>query len=205
MPLPPFPVGPFEPLSDAVRARSLADTIGDVGCDAPLWVFGYGALIWRPCFDPVTSTPARLDRYERSFCIWTALARGTPERPGLGLGLMPGPGRCEGVLLEVPRRGRAAALEALWAREMLTGIYRPVWVEVRAGRQRRAAIAFVVDPSHPQHAGELTNEERVSLIATATGELGSCREYLENTVAALDRAGLADPNIADMMRRVKAA
>ena len=204
MPLPKLPIGPFEPLEPAERARSLAQALGDVAADATLSVFAYGSLVWRDCFEPVTKTRAVLDGYERRFCIWTALARGTPQRPGLGLGLMPGSGHCEGVLLEVPRVGRHAALEALWAREMFTGIYRPTWVEARAGERTRSAITFVVEPTHPQYAADLTDEERAAVIARAIGELGSCREYLDNTIEALRCAGISDLELVRLARMVEA-
>ena len=204
MPIPELPIGPFEPLEPAERARSLGQTVGNAEADAPLWVFAYGSLAWRDCFEPVTKTRAVLDGYARRFCIWTALARGTPQRPGLGLGLMPGPGQCEGVLLEVPRVGRHAALEALWAREMFTGIYRPTWVEPRAGGQPRPAITFVVEPTHPQYAADLTDPERAAVIAGAVGELGPCREYLDNTIEALGCAGISDPELVHLARMVEA-
>ena len=227
------PLGPFPPLVDQVRTASLSSALSERVSSDPIWVFAYGSLIWRPCFTPSQIQRGRLRGYERRFSMWTVSARGTPESPGLGLGLEKAReerlreesspaersrdpseaettgGRsdatlCDGLLLEMPEATLLDDLETLWAREMLTGIYRPVWVEaeietgtgaeyntsVRA--PARSALAFVVDPAHPQYAGRLNFGEQVRLIARAAGELGTCYEYLASTVRALRANGIAD-------------
>jgi cation transport regulator ChaC len=51
------------------------------------WFFAYGSLMWDPPFPPADSQPARIYGYHRSFCVSSENYRGTPEKPGLSLGL----------------------------------------------------------------------------------------------------------------------
>ena len=200
-------IGPFRPLDPETRARSLEETLRAAPDPDDVWVFAYASLIWRPGFEAGATRRLYLPGYRRTFCIWTVQARGRPDRPGLGLGLEigeSGESGCEGIALEVPPGRRGESLRALWSREMLTGVYRPRWLCGRdeAGRSR-AVLAFVADPDHPQYARGLTDDERAACIDSARGELGSCREYLENSHRALRAAGIWDPGLDAMMERVR--
>src|SRR5688572_7007748 len=74
-----------------------------------LWVFGYGSLIWRPGFQFVERVPARVVGLHRSLCVYSFDHRGTPERPGLVLGLDLG-GACRGIAYRVGARKRTATI-----------------------------------------------------------------------------------------------
>ena len=54
---------------------------------APLWVFGYGSLIWDPGFPVAERRIAQLAGWHRSFCMRSIHHRGSPESPGLVLAL----------------------------------------------------------------------------------------------------------------------
>src|SRR5690606_30823647 len=101
------------------RPRSLSYRLGDMG---DFWVFGYGSLIWRPGFEHVEARRARLNGYRRSLCIYSFVHRGTPERPGLVLGLDRG-GSCVGLAFRVRGEQRDAVIEYLRARELVTNVY----------------------------------------------------------------------------------
>jgi cation transport protein ChaC len=88
-----------------------------------LWVFGYGSLIWRPGFDHLERQPARLIGAHRALCVFSHVHRGTPERPGLVLGLDFG-GACRGVAYRVVAKQRAETIAYLRAREQATSVYR---------------------------------------------------------------------------------
>ena len=91
--------------------------------DAPeqIWIFAYGSLMWRPGFAYVEAAPARLHGYHRSLCIYSIVHRGTPERPGLVLGLDRG-GSCRGWAFRVsPSRSRDPGLPG--RRELVTDVY----------------------------------------------------------------------------------
>jgi len=113
-----------------------------------LWVFGYGSLMWSPCFSYEAKGFGRAHGYHRALCILSTRYRGTLRRPGLVMGLCRG-GSCWGMAFRIARDEVRRALSRLWAREMPRRVYHPrlVSVRLRSGRTVRA-LAFVADPTH---------------------------------------------------------
>lgn len=192
---------PFEPLSAAARAASLRDTLAARPGGGDVWLFGYGGLMWDPRIRHADARPARIAGWRRSFCIWTLLARGTPERPGLALALDRG-GACDGVAFRIAEADVEDALRQVWDREMYTGIYRPRWLPTAVGGAEVDAIAFTVEHTHPQYAGAMPADTAARYIAKAHGENGACRDYLANTVRHLAELGIDEPDLRDLLRRV---
>ena len=83
----------------------------------PYWVFGYGSLMWNPGFAAPETSPARLQGWHRAFCIYSEHYRGTPQKPGLILGLLPG-GSCRGLAHRLPHEGYDAVRRYLIVREI---------------------------------------------------------------------------------------
>ncbi len=193
---------PFPVLDEVARRDSLRATLAAAPGEAELWVFAYGSLIWNPCFAYDARLQGRLRGYCRRFSAWTVLARGTPECPGLGLCLEPGPGHCAGVLFRLDPGAQEDGLTALWEREMVTGIYRPDWLAVEAETGPVTALAFVVNPQHPQYAGTLPQEEAAAIIAAAAGKFGRCRDYLAELVQALAGMEVPDPELEALLELV---
>jgi len=162
-----------------------------------LWVFGYGSLMWRPGFDWAERRMARLEGWRRSFCLRSIHYRGTPEAPGLVLGLDRAPDAfCDGVAYRVADDARAATLAYLRARELVSYAYheRTGAVRLEGGAQAEAVI-YVVDRAHPQYAGVLSLADQAAIIARCAGPMGSNRDYLRQTVEHLAALGLSDPEL----------
>ena len=107
-----------------------------------LWVFGYGSLMWRPGFEFIEQVPARLIGEHRALCVYSFDHRGTPEKPGLVLGLDRG-GACRGVAFRVAAKQRDDTVDYLRSREQTTLVYREVmrsvWLENEARRADQRA------------------------------------------------------------------
>ena len=167
-----------------------------------LWVFGYGSLMWNPAFHHSETKAARIYGYHRRFCLWTPLGRGTPERPGLTLGLQRG-GSCHGLALRIPGHQVDAETRIVWRREMLAGGYLPTWVRANCDGQTVRAITFVANAKHHRYGGKVPMAKAARAIATAEGRLGRCRDYLHNLVLHLDDLGLADGQMHRLYKLVE--
>jgi cation transport protein ChaC len=170
-----------------------------------LWVFGYGSLMWRPGFDFVERAEARLIGAHRSLCVYSFVHRGTPERPGLVLGLDLG-GACRGIAFRVAAAERAKTVTYLRAREQVTMVYREsirrVWLDGDPQRQV-PALCYVVDRSHPQYAGRLTLEQQLHLVRQGHGQSGNNRDYVVATVSALEGLGYRETELHLLAERLK--
>lgn len=193
---------PFPVLTDAERAQSLRNTLANTPDGGAVWVFGYGSLMWNPGFTHVDRRVGTVRGYRRRFCVLSARARGTPERPGLGLGLEREDGECRGVVYQLDGGCIETDLLALWNREMTSGIYQPHWLPVETPRGKVAAIAFVVDCAHVQYAGDLSVDEQAAIIHRAEGTYGPSRDYLAETIRALTALGVNEPEFEVLLARV---
>jgi cation transport protein ChaC len=175
-----YPVDPMPPAIAALR---------DGG--EPVWIFAYGSLMWNPDFDFAEARPAFLYGYHRSFCLYSRDYRGTPEQPGLVLGLDRG-GSCHGIAYLLPPDRVGESLDRIWAREMTGRVYRMRRVALRTAADKVRGLACVVRRESPDYAGRLSVEEMARLLAVAVGGRGTGREYLANTVRHLEELGIHD-------------
>jgi cation transport protein ChaC len=208
-------------MSDEMTSAATTGKTGP-GESAPrgggFWVFGYGSLMWRPGFDYLERRLARLDGYRRAFALSSIRYRGTPEVPGLVLGLDWDPGAaCVGMAFRVCPTRDGEVRDYLAERELVTRSYfevlHPVTLmpahETEAGpgdrgERRVEAICYVLDRTHPQYRGRLPLEEQAGIIARAVGPAGANAEYLHNTVAHLAELGIGDPDLERLDAMVRA-
>ena len=171
--------------------------------ESDLWIFAYGSLMWNPGFPYCDAEPAILRGHHRSFCVYSTEHRGTPERPGLVLGLDRG-GTCKGVAYCVPAIDVPAALSYLCERELKCGVYGLREVEVQLASRRVAAVAFVVNRQHPHYAAGLSLAETARLIHEGSGRRGSARAYFDGALNELDRLGAIDGHLHRLAETMRA-
>ncbi len=182
--------------SDILRGRGVGAGVR--------WVFGYGSLMWRPQFGHEARAHGGLDGFARAFCIYSVHHRGTPERPGLVLGLAPGAG-VRGVAYRVAEAEWAQTYAYLLDREQPTETYVEAVAPVRLDDGRTVpALVFLSDPAHPQWAGELDLARQAELIAGASGLSGRNVDYLRDLVGHLRAAGEADAGMEALLAQVEA-
>ena len=170
-----------------------------------LWVFGYGSLIWRPGFEYLERIPAHLVGMHRSLCVYSFDHRGTPERPGLVLGLDRG-GNCRGIAYRVAAAKRTATIDYLRARDQVTRVYREarrtVWLDDDP-QQSVHALCYMVDRGHRQYAGRLGLVQQLHYVRQGHGRSGACRDYVLAAVKELEAHGYRDDALRRLAERLK--
>jgi cation transport protein ChaC len=167
--------------------------LGQMDNPDDLWVFGYGSLMWRPGFPYLERRHAHLYGYHRSLCIFSHVHRGTPDNPGLVLGLDRG-GRCHGVAFRVAAQEIDATIHYLREREQATAVYLERRLPVRIGDGEIVnALAYVADRKHPQYAGRLSFDEVLKLVRQGRGVSGANPDYVRSTHEHLLGMGIIDP------------
>ena len=173
--------------------------------DEDLWVFGYGSLMWRPGFDFAERTLATIRGWRRALCVYSHVHRGTPEKPGLVLGLDRG-GSCKGVAFRVPATAAADVVTYLRAREQVTMVYREISSRATLADGRAVRVlAYAVDRAHAQYAGALDLHELQRLVAQGVGVSGANPDYVRATYEHMVELGIADRALAALVARLPRA
>jgi cation transport protein ChaC len=188
--------------SDAELDASLEETLDQAPDPRDVWVFGYGSLLWNPVIHVTWRQPGYVFGYRRRFCMHAPTGRGTPEKPGLILALDAG-GSCQGVALKVRAQGLRDELRLLWRREMVVGSYVPRWVLLHYAGTVKPVLTFVMNREHRSYRGALTPTRTASIIARASGVLGSNADYLFDTLDHLHAHGLKDKPLESLANRVR--
>jgi glutathione-specific gamma-glutamylcyclotransferase len=173
-----------------------------------LWIFGYGSLMWRPGFEYVERHSATLQGYHRAFCLYSHHHRGTPETPGLVLGLDQGE-NCLGVAFRVTQESAREVVAYLDERELIGYAYTPKLLEISLEGEmpetsrRVTAYTFVADFNHANYAGEMEISQAAKLIMDAEGVAGLNRDYLMNTVRHLEQVGSVDTKLHSLLEMIE--
>lgn len=185
------------------RAASLAATLACRPDDGPVWIFGYGSLMWNPALEFDESSTGTLTGWHRAFCLRLTAGRGTVCQPGRMLALKEGR-RTTGVAYRLPEAMLTEELTLLWKREMITGCYLPSWCKLALDDGRVVnALVFIIDPRHPLYESDTRSQTIAPLIASASGPLGTNAQYLFSLEQELIKLGMQDDCLNDLVNKVR--
>ncbi|WP_213716040.1 MULTISPECIES: gamma-glutamylcyclotransferase [Cedecea] len=186
------------------RSASLAATLACRPDQSPVWLFGYGSLMWNPAFEFEESAPGMLVGWHRAFCLRLTAGRGTACRPGRMLALKEG-GRTTGLAYRLPEACLEDELTLVWKREMITGCYLPTWCKLELDDGRTVnALVFIMDPRHPLYEADTRAETIAPLIASASGPLGTNAQYLFSLEQEMKKHGMKDDCMSELANQVRA-
>ena len=193
------------PMTDEDFAVAVAQILASAW-PGPVWVFGYGSLLWNPGFAFEERRPARLRGWHRAFCMQLFRFRGSPEQPGLMLALDHG-GSCKGEVFRIAgRRRRAGTRKARAPRNSLPPPgHGPgaSWMSTfRASAGRRSP--FMPACGATSSMRRLPIHTQAHMLARAAGHGGSGAAYLHQTVTKLEELGIHDSYLWELQHLVAA-
>jgi cation transport regulator ChaC len=175
--------------------------------DRPLWIFGYGSLVWRPAFPFERRRPAWLEGYVRRFWQGSTDHRGVPGAPGRVVTLVEAPGaRCWGMAYRVAAE-RAGEVTALLD-EREKGGYERRRVSLRPADGAPApfpeGLVYFATPENPNYLGEAPLAAVAEQVRRSRGPSGDNREYVLRLAASLRQHGAEDDHVFALEARVLA-
>lgn len=195
---------PARPVLSEQEYETAADEFCHQLNGAPLWIFAYGSLIWKPDFEHEEEMPCIAYGWRRSFCLNISRWRASPKQPGLMMALDQG-GSCKGIAYRLPAAETKVQILRLLRRETThrEGLQSVRWIGVRAGQQSFRALTFWVRP-HDERYINLSLNDQAHRLARAAGHFGTGAEYLHNTVVKLEELGIHDRYLWQLQKLVAA-
>jgi glutathione-specific gamma-glutamylcyclotransferase len=176
--------------------EAAAATLLERKSPGPLWIFAFGSLIWKPAFVAVEHRRATAFGWHRSFCLELKRWRGSPQQPGLMMGLQRG-GRCDGVIYRLPDGHHVGQIGRLLRREIggQEEMRTVRWITVKTERGKLRALTFWAGPTGLDYNVKLPLIRVAQILARACGHIGSDAAYLYQTVSKLEELGIRDRNL----------
>jgi glutathione-specific gamma-glutamylcyclotransferase len=172
--------------------------------ERPLWIFGYGSLVWRPAFAHAERRSGFVCGYTRRFWQGSTDHRGVPGAPGRVVTLLPASPseRCWGTVYRVEPGHEQAVLAGLDVREQ--GGYERRRVEVvHAEGSIADTLVYLATPDNPDWLGEAPLEQIAEQVLRSVGPSGPNVEYVLRLAEALAGMGASDEHVEDLARRLR--
>ncbi|CAB3837409.1 Glutathione-specific gamma-glutamylcyclotransferase [Achromobacter deleyi] len=113
-------------------------------------------------------------------------------------------GQSAGVAFRLDERDLSEELGPVRVREMVHGLYRPIWGVIRLACGKTVpSLAFVADMHHAQYESDATIPTAAPLVAHATGHVGRNRDYLLQLDATLAEHGISDDYVHQLANAVR--
>jgi cation transport regulator ChaC len=174
-----------------------------------MWVFGYGSLIWKPNFRFVEKRAAFITGYIRRFWQGSTDHRGTHERPGRVVTLIPtheNADKVVGVAFKLDPETEEETLRALDVREQ--GGYDRVMLVAYAYDTGfplpERCLCFIANEQNQEWLGPAPVMDIAWQICECAGPSGSNLEYFENLAASLRDLGAFDEHISELEGKIQA-
>ena len=165
----------------------------------PIWVFGYGSLIWHQDFPFLEDRVGFIRHWERRFWQGSHDHRGVPDDPGRVVTLIESPGAiCTGKAFLVTQD----VLDHLDYREKNGYERHEVTIHFPTGPEQ--GLVYIAPVGNPAFLGEASSGEIAAQIRRAEGPSGSNAEYLQRLAQALRELNVTDPHIVELERLLEA-
>jgi len=170
--------------------------------EAPLWIFGYGSLIWRADFPYIERAPAAINGYVRRFWQGSADHRGVPEYPGRVVTLHASPAStCWGIAYRIDPLRIPEVLAHLDYREK--GGYNRLQIDLAIAGNTHPGLTYFATPGNPDYLGESSLHEMVDQITQAVGPSGTNVEYVLRLEEALITMGVVDEHVSEIAEKLR--
>ncbi len=179
--------------------RILGEALG-----APLWVFGYGSLMWRPDFRHLERRPARVEGWARRFWQGSTDHRGVPGAPGRVVTLLREAGaHCWGMAFRLDPEGGRAVLAELDQRER--GGFERVELELRFAAEAAPAraVSYVAGETNANYLGPAPLAAVAEQVRRCHGPSGSNLAYVLELARALREIGAEDDHVFALERLLR--
>lgn len=185
--------------------RNIPQTIDDV------WIFGYGSLVWKADFPFIDRRKGFIRGYQRRFYQHSIDHRGTYERPGRVVTLLPTAqpeDRVYGVAYRIAAQQKGEVLAHLDYREK--NGYQRCTLEFQEFPEetgkRCDIIMYIATPENESYAGAVWQLDSIAeQIFTSAGPSGPNREYLFNLANTMRTLfpGVDDKHLFDLEAAVR--